>query len=239
VSDHQRELDRIRDAYRERDAAGLSAAPSQWLRPGYRFSMQQLEWALLDELAHTGARLAGGRVLDVGCGSGYFLHRLAEYGAAHATGIDLMEHRIEEARARYPTLELVAGSASDLPFEDGAFDVVTQFTALSSVLDPELRAAIAREMWRVLAPGGAVASFDMLPRPRTVRRRAPAGATATTPIGPDELRRLFPAGEHRHRALAYMEGRARLSARSRTLAQVLAAVPARRTHLLATVRKPA
>ena len=36
------------------------------------------------------------------CGSGYFLHRMREYGAGDCHGIDLMESRIAEARERYP-----------------------------------------------------------------------------------------------------------------------------------------
>ena len=89
-----------------------------------------------------GSRAAG--VLEVGCGSGYFLHRLYEYGAAHAAGIDLMDDRVAQGRERYPTLELVAGDASELPWDDGSFDVVTQFTCLSSVLDADRCAAPSR-----------------------------------------------------------------------------------------------
>ena len=59
-------------------------------------------------------------MLEVGCGSGYFLSRFLDYGAAHAAGIDLMEHRIAQARERDPRLELVAGDASRLPWEDGS-----------------------------------------------------------------------------------------------------------------------
>ena len=36
----------------------------------------------------------GKRVLEVGCGGGYYLSRFLDYGAARATGIDLMEQRV-------------------------------------------------------------------------------------------------------------------------------------------------
>ncbi len=211
---HEIELERIREAYRRRDSASGAAAPSStsaWSDPGYRFYVQALEWEMLAALDRAGAALAGGSALEVGCGSGYFLHRLREYGAVRAAGIDLMDDRIAAARERYPTLELVAGDASKLPWEDASFDVVAQLTCLSSVLDESLRAAIAAEMWRVLRPGGVIVSYDMRPAPsalgslRAWRSRRIAGSattvTPTTPIGLDEVRRLWPAGQLQHRAV--------------------------------------
>jgi SAM-dependent methyltransferase len=249
MSRHEAELDRIRSAYRERDSARPAPTGWSWGDPAYRFYMQQLEWATLEAIACSGAPLPGGRALEVGCGSGYFLQRLKDYGAAHAAGIDLMDNRIEQARARYPTLELVSGDASGLPWDDASFDLVTQFTCLSSILDPALRTRIADEMWRVVAPGGAIVSYDMLPTPRvmrlarSLRRRGShvseqGGGTATTPIDLEEVRRLFPHGTLRTRSLMLDAGLAGLAGRSRVITQTIAAVPFLNTHLLATVTKP-
>src|SRR5581483_938274 len=115
---------RIRHVYRLRDSTGSSGAP--WETRGYRFYMQSLEWEVLEALTRSGTPLKGARVLEVGCGSGYFLHRFLEYGAAHAAGIDLIPERIEAAGRRYPTLELVTGDAGALPWDDESFDVVSQ-----------------------------------------------------------------------------------------------------------------
>ena len=104
------ELERIKEEYRARDAATTS--PYRWDNPGYVAYMQALERALLRALADAGVALEGARVLDVGCGSGYFLHRFREYGAGECHGIDLMEERIAAARERYPGLELRVGSAT-------------------------------------------------------------------------------------------------------------------------------
>ena len=165
------ELDRIRTEYRARDAA--TDSPYRWDNPGYVSYMQGLERSLLRAFADAGVPLAGARVLDVGCGSGYFLHRLTEYGAGEAHGIDLMEDRVAEGRKRYPALQLQVGSATELPYADGEFDLVTQFTCLSSILDDDVRLAVAREMRRVAA-GGWVLSFDMrgLRRPGSRREAA-------------------------------------------------------------------
>lgn len=227
------ELERIRTEYRARDAAADS--PYRWDNPGYVSYMQGLERALLRALDHAGVQLAGARVLDVGCGSGYFLHRLRDYGAGECHGIDLMENRIAEGRERYPALQLHVGSATELPFEDGEFDLVTQFTCLSSILDDDVRLAAAREMHRV-AVGGWVLSFDL--RGLRLPGRRSAGGTPTVALDEPELRRLF--GEAtllRRTSLAFELSQ--LMGRHDLIATALDALPPLRSHLLGLWRVPA
>jgi SAM-dependent methyltransferase len=218
------ELDRIRAAYGERDSA--PETPYRWSNPGYVTYMQLLERALLQALDDAATPLAGARVLDVGCGSGYFLHRFSEYGAGECHGIDLLASRIEAARQQYPRQEWHVGSATELPFEDGSFDLVTQFTCLSSILDDPTRAAGAREMLRVAGRDGRALSLDM-------RRGSRPGSAGTPTIGLDEdaLRSLF--GEPRLlRRVALRFDLSQIAGRHALLAQTLALVRPLRSHVL-------
>jgi SAM-dependent methyltransferase len=218
------ELDRIRAAYGERDAA--AETPYRWSNPGYVTYMQLVERALLRALDDAATPLAGARVLDVGCGSGYFLHRLSEYGAGECHGIDLLASRIEAARERYPGQKWHVGSATELPFADGSFDLVTQFTCLSSIIDHATRAAAGREMLRVAGRDGRVLSLDM-------RRGSRAGSAGTPTIGLDEdaLRSLF--GEPRLlRRVALRFDLAQVAGRHALLAQALALARPFRSHVL-------
>jgi SAM-dependent methyltransferase len=181
------ELERARAEYRARDAA--ADTPYRWDNPGYVLYVQSVERAMLRAFDDAGVELTGARVLDVGSGSGYFLHRLREYGAGECVGIDLLEERVAAARERYPVLDLHVGDAAELPFANGSFDLVTQFTCLSSIVDDDTRLAAAREMLRVAA-GGWVLSFDMRGA-RALGRRQPPNATQTVPLTGGELRRLF------------------------------------------------
>jgi ubiquinone/menaquinone biosynthesis C-methylase UbiE len=220
----ERELDRIRAAYGERDAA--DETPYRWSNPGYVTYMQLLERALLRALDDAATPLAGARVLDVGCGSGYFLHRLSEYGAGECHGIDLLASRIEAARERYPSQKWHVGSATELPFADGSFDLVTQFTCLSSIVDDATRAAAAREMLRIAGRGGRVLSLDM-------RRGGQPGSAGTPTIGLDEdaLRSLF--GEPRVlRRVALRFDLAQVAGRHALVAQALALARPLRSHVL-------
>jgi SAM-dependent methyltransferase len=235
------EIDRIAAEYRRRDAAAAGPAHAD---PAQLAHLQDLEWQLVRSLGAVGIALTGAEVLDVGSGSGFLLHRVVELGAARGTGLDLMEDRVEAGQARYPQLQLVQGNAAALPFGDASFDLVTQFTCLSSVLDASLRATIAAEMWRVLRPGGAVVSYDMRPpwKPlgaagRVARRRGGPAWTPVTTIGEAELRRLFP-GELTLRAVSLNAALPARIRRRRGLALVLQALPALRSHHLAVVRKP-
>ena len=104
---------------------------------------------------------AGGRMLEVGCGTGLILDRLrADFD--EVVGVDLSEGMLEHARARGLTAH--QSSAESLPFEDESFDLVCSFKVLAHVQG--IRSA-ALEMARVLKPGGIViAEFY---NPRSVR----------------------------------------------------------------------
>jgi SAM-dependent methyltransferase len=241
-----REAERIRAEYRQRDSAAR-ALESAALDPVHRVRLEELESALLGELRGAGVPLTGSRALEVGCGSGYFLTRLLDHGAAEAAGIDLVADRVAVARERDPRLELVVGDAAQLPWPDASFGLVTQFTCLSSVLDLQVRRAIAAEMWRVLAPGGAVVSYDMRTPPWAIRRfralvarragnQQPPAASA--PVDVDDLRRLFPAAQLRQRTVGVDPELGSLLRRLR-LPQRAASVAPLSVHTLAVARKPA
>jgi SAM-dependent methyltransferase len=219
------ELDRIRTEYVARDAAADS--PYRWDNPGYISYIQGVERSLLRAFGDAEVSLEGARVLDVGCGGGYFLHRLWDYGASEAHGIDLMEDRIAAGRLRYPALQLHVGSATELPFEDGEFDLVSQFTCLSSILNDDVRLTVAREMQRVAR--GWVLSFDL----RGLRRPGsrPSNGTPTVGLDERELRRMF--GEPallRKASLAFEISE--LTGRHDLVARALGALPLLRSHLL-------
>lgn len=240
------ETRRIHDAYSRREGTeALSMYTFE--NPAFAFQRQDMEWAVLEALREAGVRLPDVSLLDVGCGTGELTHRFLVYGVRNATGLDLMEASIERGRRLYPNVELVAGSAAELPFDDASFDLVSQFGCLCSVLDMGLRRRIAGEMWRVLRPGGHVLSYDLRPSPAAVRaagrllQRIHPSAQEVVPTDPLDLADvtgLFPGPLAHHRLMTLNFMLAGIAGRSRVLARALALLPPLRTHRLVLIRKP-
>jgi 2-polyprenyl-6-hydroxyphenyl methylase/3-demethylubiquinone-9 3-methyltransferase len=93
------------------------------------------------------------RVLDAGCGEGYFTAELARAGAT-AVGADVAHEALRRARARHPALDLQALPAQGpWPLPDAGFEVVWAGETIEHVSDT---AAWLSEVRRVLRPGGTL-----------------------------------------------------------------------------------
>jgi ubiquinone/menaquinone biosynthesis C-methylase UbiE len=94
----------------------------------------------------------GRLTLDVGCGEGRVTRDLRALGH-RVVGIDAAPSMVAAAKEADPDGEYVVASAMDLPFEEGAADLVVAFMVL---MDLDDMPAGLREMARVLAPGGVL-----------------------------------------------------------------------------------
>ncbi len=92
------------------------------------------------------AQAAPGSTLDVACGRGHLLDRLADRGLVGLHGLDVFED-VASPRWEYD----VADVTGRLPFDDGVFDCVVAGEIIEHVPDPD---GLLREIRRVLRPGG-------------------------------------------------------------------------------------
>ena len=125
--------------------AGDYAHFAQYLEPGARDFLGRLDIA------------AGTRMLDLGCGAGQIAIPAAQAGA-DVTAIDIATNLIEQGRQRAVdagvAVRFEEADAEQLPFADGAFDLVVSLIGAMFAPRPE---RVAFEMLRVCRPGGRLA----------------------------------------------------------------------------------
>jgi ubiquinone/menaquinone biosynthesis C-methylase UbiE len=99
----------------------------------------------------------GGVILDLGCGSALVADRIAARRVTYV-GVDYGGHHIAYAKAKHDAepkalaTVFARSAAEELPFADGAFDVVVFSEVIEHLMQPELA---VWEIARVLKPGGA------------------------------------------------------------------------------------
>ena len=137
-----------------------------------------------------------------------------------------------EARQRYPAYHFAHANAEQLEFEAATFDFVLLFTVMSSILDEKMANNVAREIRRVLKPGGAVVWYDL-------RYSNPIN-TNVRGINRSAIRALFPRFAINVRTVTVLPPLARrLGAATDRLYPVLTHLPCLRTHYLGLLAKPA
>jgi ubiquinone/menaquinone biosynthesis C-methylase UbiE len=102
----------------------------------------------------------GGRLLDVGCGTGRWVRRYGELGFS-AVGVDATIGMLRIARALGTSAPLITGLAQSLPFSDAAFDCVSDITVVQHI-PYELQRNALREMIRVLRPEGRMILMEVI-----------------------------------------------------------------------------
>jgi ubiquinone/menaquinone biosynthesis C-methylase UbiE len=96
----------------------------------------------------------GELTLDCGCGYGFTLRALTALTGGRFVGLDYQQIRLDEIQAKFndlSRLDLIRGSAMQLPFADASFDHLVSSEVLEHLSDDR---AAAREFFRVLKPGG-------------------------------------------------------------------------------------
>ena len=225
------EEERIRTAYAARTGEACYAESVAG-----RFQFQERERHVLQLLDQHGLLpLAGKRILEVGCGTGKWLRDLIAWGADPELvfGVELLQASAARARRLCPqSVTIECGNAAELRFESGSFDIVLQATVFTSVLDEDMKRAMAAQMLRVLRPGGVILWYDFfMKNPRN---------PYVQPVSQAEIGRLFPGCSLELRRVSLAAPLARLLAsRSWAACSMLSRLPPLCTHYLGAICRPA
>ncbi|HYN63796.1 MAG TPA: class I SAM-dependent methyltransferase [Candidatus Limnocylindrales bacterium] len=151
--DTAEERNRIRQYY-------ASRGNRRW--SGATYVVAERQQMLRRAVDFAGIRLDTAQILDVGCGTGGDLAFWHEQGVNQGRlfGTEILPERAAVAAAQLPTATIVPVDGFTLPFDRGAFQVVSASMVLSSIVDDAARALLFAEMLRVTSSGGAVAVYD-------------------------------------------------------------------------------
>ncbi|HEX2281723.1 MAG TPA: class I SAM-dependent methyltransferase [Thermomicrobiales bacterium] len=199
--------------------------------PGYARLANELSDELIRNLRES---MSPGetRVLDLGCGTGDLARlRPALGGPTDWVGIDLRVDAIDTALRAYPDARFIVASADEVPEPDACFDVAVAQLLFSSLPSTQLEQAVAREVRRILRPGGWLLWVDL---------------RYSNPWNPDvhglpisRIRSLFPGWEMDIRAAGLMPPIARrLGRAARILYPLLSSLPPLRSHYIGRLRRP-
>jgi len=133
---------------------------------------------------------AGQTLLDIGCGTGHWSLFFAGMGY-QVKGVDIAPEMIEVARSKVPECSFQVADVYDLPFDDGAFDVVAAMATLEFLPDS---AAAVGEMVRCTRRGGylLVGTLNRLAplnQHRIAKGKQPYSSARL--FSPEELRRFL------------------------------------------------
>jgi SAM-dependent methyltransferase len=223
------ERERVESTYRRYGASRRKQRAWHAENPGNRAIRAEL---VASAFAAAGPALTGAReILDVGCGTGWWLELLAARPDVPAPlhGLELLPERARAAAARVPTASISTGDARMLPYEDRRFSVVSLLTVLSSLAAVRDVDVVLSEVRRVLAPAGVVIVWE--PRARNPLNRD------TLLIAPEMIGRAFPGASISSRSITLAPPLARRLGRSTVrLYARLSTIPVLRTHRFTVVR---
>jgi ubiquinone/menaquinone biosynthesis C-methylase UbiE len=152
---------------------------------------------LQEELWHWNGFSNPVNLLDVGCGTGRLLIRKSA-SAQKAVGIDLSAGMVQAAEElagpRNKNVQFLQGDAESMPFQDREFDTVMCTCVLFLMPDPS---KMAREIYRVLRPGGHLALLN--PAPYLTEAAAEKAAQTLPPQERPMLIQWGRVAEKRHR----------------------------------------
>lgn len=163
----------------------------------HKFFAAHKAQVLLRLVDRHGMRVQDCRIIDVGCGTG-MLHAHITGQFASVEGIDSSKESLRAAAEAFPMNCYRHYSGGRLPYEDSSFDVALAAAVFHHVAPGE-RMVLAKEMLRILCPGGLVIVVEhnpFNPITRYIVNTCELDKDAIM-LRPAELRRLFTsAGAH-------------------------------------------
>jgi ubiquinone/menaquinone biosynthesis C-methylase UbiE len=220
---------RIRELFKSADHDPRYLRRHDPLRAGNRLMRRErngvLKALVLDRLG-AGARAD---LLDVGCGYGSILSMLQSWGVrGRLCGVDISHSRLVATKTVSSDLLLACQTGQHLGFQSDSFDAVFAFTLFSCIVNGDIARAVAREIERVLRPGGLIFWYDF-------RYSNPLNPSVSG-VGRKSIKELFPSRKADLQLVTLFPPLARkLGPLGRSVYRGVSSLPFLRTHYIGVV----
>lgn len=154
--------------------------------PANQFTLQQRRREVLNLLRKNDINSLGNKkILEIGCGTGGVVAEFVDFGASpeNLFGVDLLFDRLVYASRKLPESSFANADGQSLAYPSDTFDLILQFTAISSILEADIRQQVFADMLRVLKPEGMILSYDFWLNPTNKQ---------TSGLSLSEIRSSFP-----------------------------------------------
>jgi len=126
----------------------------------YHARMRALERAL----AVANYSLRGARVLEVGCGTGFYTHHCSQQGVSSYVGVDIAAISVETLRRRYPQFTFLRADVTDETVGlKAVFDIVLVADVVFHIVDDERFRVAMQNICRCVGPNGLLILSDVFP----------------------------------------------------------------------------
>ncbi len=153
---------------------GLAAVGFRGLGVGFNTWMYRVRRVVLRRaLRRASVSLHGATVLEVGAGTGFYVQRWLELGAAHVTGIDLSAAAVESLKGEFPTAEFRRDDIAEPSQETRSrrYDLVSAFDVLFHIVDDGRFVRAIGNIGELVRPGGHLLLTDNFLHGPTIRGR--------------------------------------------------------------------
>jgi SAM-dependent methyltransferase len=103
------------------------------------------------------------RVLEIGCGSGFYTGLLADLGVSDYTGLDITDVLFSELGERFPEFEFVKQDIT-VHGVDGTFDLIVMIDVIEHIVEDEKLSSAMEHVKDALAPAGVVVLAPVMPK---------------------------------------------------------------------------
>jgi SAM-dependent methyltransferase len=148
--------------------ADLGVVGHRSVGPAYNRQIYERRLEVLDEMLsrHVDKPIEDLRVLDIGCGNGFYTDFWAARGVRDYVGIDISRATIEHLAPRFPDYRFlhrdITAAGSESLAELGSFDLITVFDVFYHIVDDECFTSAVHVVASALAPSGIALVMDNL-----------------------------------------------------------------------------